>query len=170
MRHAKAGDALAFAEDDKKRPITDEGAAITKVIAAYLIKLQPDAIICSDYLRAQQTALVVQEKITRIDGSSLPYLETSSLRSGARWPDWNEYLAKQASERRFTCPLIVSHEPTISEFFFRHAGMHQIPAGFKKSGVGIVKVTDGVTGQLKAFIPPSELLRLCEVNDHSHNP
>lgn len=57
MRH---GDAVPRAASDAERPLSTQGSAQVARAAAHLMDVQPDLLLVSPYVRAQQTANIVK--------------------------------------------------------------------------------------------------------------
>lgn len=55
VRHAKAGQRSAWEDDDRFRPLSDEGRAQALAIAEFLVPLTPAALLTSPYVRCRQT-------------------------------------------------------------------------------------------------------------------
>ena len=55
VRHAKAGSRSAWTEDDRDRPLVDNGWEQANALAARLSALNPSVLWSSPYLRCQQT-------------------------------------------------------------------------------------------------------------------
>jgi phosphohistidine phosphatase len=66
MRHGKAVDATLM-ENDAERPLTDKGAKRVRRIANFLASMQvnPSVIYASPRVRAQQTATIVAEALSK---------------------------------------------------------------------------------------------------------
>jgi phosphohistidine phosphatase len=65
FRHGIAMDREEWRGDDDERPLTKAGAGSTKLAAQGLrtLKVQPDVLLSSPLVRAQQTAEIVQEAL-----------------------------------------------------------------------------------------------------------
>lgn len=60
MRH---GDALQYARTDAERPLSDLGRRQAAAMASCFLAVPPTRIICSPYLRAQQTCSILCEAL-----------------------------------------------------------------------------------------------------------
>ena len=98
LRHADAGDPMAWTGDDAERPLSDKGRKQADRLGRFLAGLgfAPDAIITSPKVRAAQTAEIVAEHLDvtvavddRLAGGLDPgtldgLLRTPAIRHG-RW-------------------------------------------------------------------------------------
>ena len=55
VRHAKAGSRSTWTEDDRTRPLVEDGWAQARALAERIAPLQPTALLSSPYLRCIQT-------------------------------------------------------------------------------------------------------------------
>ena len=153
VRHAVAVEASEFAGADAARPLTKKGVKkAAKVFRKLLDHYQPTRIVASPYLRAHETALLLQAAATA--GGATPPIETcEALTPDATWDDWCAYL--DSSDRCYSdtdVVCIVGHEPSLGRFFCRHIGFPEaIP--FKKAGIGVIEPETATRARLIAFAP-----------------
>ena len=55
VRHAKAGSRSAWTEDDRIRPLSENGWEQAKALGQLLVRLSPSVLLSSPYLRCIQT-------------------------------------------------------------------------------------------------------------------
>ena len=104
LRHA---DAVPSARTDDLRPLSDKGRQQAKRVARFCKEhaLQPDIILTSPFLRAEETARIVAQELkcelvlsAFLASGMMPFAAMEELRA---------YL-------RFECVLLVGHEPDLS--------------------------------------------------------
>jgi phosphohistidine phosphatase len=108
VRHGKAGQYTAAADDDK-RDLTDAGVEALKAAGPILrrLNLRPDLVLSSPLPRAKQTAELVMAGLG-LKGE--PTLD-DRLSPGADWADLARAMAAQPDARRV---MFVGHEPDLS--------------------------------------------------------
>ncbi len=108
LRHADAGDPLAWSGADEDRPLSARGERQAERVARHLeaIGADPDVIISSPKLRAFQTAEVVAKRLGR------GVVISDRLAGGLDLESLGELLDEAESPRR---PLLVGHDPDFSE-------------------------------------------------------
>ncbi|PSB16919.1 phosphohistidine phosphatase SixA [Phormidesmis priestleyi ULC007] len=108
IRHGLAGQHGDY-ENDRERPLTEEGKRKTRQIAKRLseLDLQFDLILTSPLVRAEQTAEILQEV-----GLSKHLKEAAYLAPGGNIQTWIDWLEDwKASEKSLA---LVGHEPDLS--------------------------------------------------------
>jgi len=104
LRHA---DAVPSARTDDLRPLSDKGRQQAKRVARFCKEreLQPDIILTSPFLRAEETAQIVAQELkceivlnAFLAAGMMPFAAMEELRA---------YL-------RFECVMLVGHEPDLS--------------------------------------------------------
>ncbi|RPI81970.1 MAG: phosphohistidine phosphatase SixA [Chloroflexi bacterium] len=152
LRHALAGDRMDWKEDDRLRPLTEEGKKRTASSAEKIARLNLglDAIITSPLVRARQTAEIVAD---RLDMRS-KMVEDESLAPGFGPKELSEILEKYPDANAL---MVVGHEPDFSDTISTLIGGGDIVC---KKG-GLVRVTllnvQALEGQLVWLIPPKIL-------------
>jgi phosphohistidine phosphatase len=114
VRHASAGQHVANAKKDEKRPLDADGIEQCGVVGRALAAMnaQPDVIVSSPLKRATQTASLI--------GNELGYegklqLEPA-LRPEAAFAEFRRMLEKYS---RYEAVMVVGHNPSITEFLAR---------------------------------------------------
>ncbi len=160
MRHgiAVASGAPAF-PDDSARPLTPEGRKKMKEAAKGLTRLkhEVDWVISSPLVRAEETAQIVAEALP----VQSPFDRLDSLGSGGSLESLISFLAKHPERRR---PLIVGHEPQLSDFAARLMGAgRNANLAFKKGGCCLIRFQgfpETARGKLMWWLTPSLLRSL----------
>lgn len=160
MRHGIAASAAAPAfPDDAGRPLTPDGRRKMKEAGKGLVKLRLDIdwIVTSPLLRAAETAQIVAAAFS----VSPPLDPLESLGSGGPIESLTAYLGKRPERRR---PLIVGHEPQLSEFAARLIGAgRNANLAFKKGGCCLIRFEGPPVpsqGRLMWWLTPSLLRSL----------
>lgn len=137
VRHAIAEDSANY-EDDSLRPLTDKGRERMKKIAAALreIGVQPDLIVSSPFVRANQTASVLAQ--------ALKYREqivySDSLAPMGEAGDMIGEINEKYSVDEL---MLVGHEPSLSSLAgLLLAGDAEIAINLKKGGVCCLSADD----------------------------
>ncbi|WP_394176835.1 phosphohistidine phosphatase SixA [Thalassotalea litorea] len=109
MRH---GEAELQSDSDMTRKLSQLGALETEVMARWLSKKQQplDAILVSPYVRTQQTAALMNERL----GATLALQTLSLLTPDGSATDCHDYLDGTLNLERWKNILIVSHMPLVS--------------------------------------------------------
>ena len=108
MRH---GDAVLQAPTDAQRPLSSLGEAQCRAMVSHLKTFTPDRIVVSPYLRAQQTAAIVQAELSKEENFDAE-LETLSLIT----PNDNPAKAIWAlAQYEVASLLMVSHQPLVGD-------------------------------------------------------
>lgn len=160
MRHGIAAAAGTPAyPDDAGRPLTPEGRRKMKEAGKGLVKLrlEIDWIVTSPLLRAAETAQIVAESFP----VSPPLDTLESLGSGGPLESLTAFLQKRPERRR---PLIVGHEPQLSDFAARLIGAgRNANLAFKKGGCCLIRFEgspEASRGTLMWWLTPSLLRSL----------
>ena len=158
LRHALAvpGGTPGYSQD-AHRPLTDEGRAQALEVGAGLkrLKINPDLVVTSPYVRAVQTA----EQAARALGFRRGIKELAALRSEAKPSDTSDALAAFAGHERL---LLVGHEPHLSAWIAELvAGRGGMQCLMKKAGVACVDVErvppPSGSGTLRWLLTPRQL-------------
>lgn len=147
IRHAIAEDRCEFDGPDAERPLTKQGRSRARAaFAAALGHLSPTRILTSPFVRAAQTAELVQELLP----ARVPQEDCDALRPDSDWAAWTAALQELAKGwKPDEVVVIVGHEPSIGALFAGHLGL-RAPVPFKKAGIGVIDED----GSLIAFLPP----------------
>jgi len=154
LRHADAGDSMAWQGDDAERPLSKKGRRQAKRLARLLRDLgfQPDAVITSTRLRAVQTARPVA-KATGVD-----ILTDERLTGGFDAADLDELLRQLGPG--ISRVVLVGHDPDLSDLASTLVGAQlsvgkgalvRIDLGDRRVGAG--------AGSLRWLLPPDAVAR-----------
>ena len=156
MRHAEAAPHGTYARDED-RPLTDEGRSQAREVAKGLqrLKILPDVIVSSPYVRAVQTA----DEVQRVLGEQIKRQELGALRSESYSRDTSLALKLFSPYEHV---LLVGHEPHlsawISELVAGEGGMHCV---MKKAGVACIDIDQvpprSGSGTLRWLMKPKHL-------------
>ena len=104
LRHA---DATTSARIDDLRPLSDKGRQQAQRVARFCKsrKIQPDLILTSPFLRAEETARIVAEEL-KCEMVLSAFLASGMMPSAA--------MEELRAYMRFECVLLVGHEPDLS--------------------------------------------------------
>ena len=158
LRHAIAVPrGTAGYQHDAQRPLTDEGHAQAREVAAGLkrLKLEIEAMVTSPYLRAVQTA----QEAASVLGMRAPIQELAELRAEANPRDTSLALKRFMAHDRL---LLVGHEPHLSAWIAELvAGRGGMRCLMKKAGVACVEVDEvppsSGRGTLRWLMTPKQL-------------
>lgn len=108
LRHAHAGDGLAWDGPDAARPLTDKGLAQAKRLGRFLAerRFETDAVLTSPKLRAAQTAEVVASHL------ALPVVVDERLGGPVGLATLEAILHDHHDP---ILPVLVGHDPDLSE-------------------------------------------------------
>lgn len=151
LRHAHAGDPLAYDGPDDARPLSAKGEKQAVRLARFLAGLgfEPDAIVTSPKVRAARTAELVAERLgteVRVDPRLGGALDLGTLEA---------ILDDLGAPRR---PVIVGHDPDFSELVATLAGAGRIP--MRKGALARIDVARPLAagaGTLRWLVPPDLL-------------
>ena len=150
LRHAHAGDALAWDGDDALRPLTNKGRAQSQRLGRFLEQhgIRPDVIVSSPKVRALQTAEIVAKELgmtVRVDARLADAFDKREL-----WDLLEELGARE--------PMLVGHDPDFSMLLAYLIDAEGI--GMRKAALATVdlttKLSDG-DGALRWLVPPDLL-------------
>ena len=151
LRHAHAGDPLAWQGRDEDRPLSDKGERQAERLGAFLasVKFSPDVFITSPKVRAAQTAEIVAghlgTKVT-VDVRLAGELDLAML---------EHVLIDAGNPAR---PVIAGHDPDFSELLALLSGAAQLP--MRKGAFALVDVERPLAagaGTLRWLVPPDLL-------------
>lgn len=145
---------------DAERPLSDEGVSRTRIAAAGLrtqLNAAPlDAIACSTYSRAQQTADILVDYL-----GGPPVFECTALAPDADVKKLDEWLHTQPPHTRL---LVVGHEPHLSRWTsWSLTRKTERLLSFEKAGGCLVEFpgpAEGGTGSLRWLLTASQLQAL----------
>jgi phosphohistidine phosphatase len=160
VRHGIAMDrSAATVLDDAKRPLTPEGKAKMRDIAAGLVRagLEVDWIVTSSLVRAAETARIVGEALN----SNPPIDNCEALRPGGDPEALIAFLARRPNRRRV---LVVGHEPDLGQLAARLIGAgRNANMPLKKGGCCLITFSEfppKAPGQLAWWLPPRVMRKL----------
>ena len=104
LRHA---DAVSSARTDDLRPLSDKGRQQARRVARFCKErgLQPDILLTSPFLRAEETAQIVAQEL-KCELVLSAFLAAGMMPSAA--------MEELRAYQRFECVLLVGHEPDLS--------------------------------------------------------
>ena len=137
VRHAIAENAgTAAYEDDSLRPLTDKGREKMKKIASALkdIRVSPDLIVSSPYVRASQTASILAKELKYKE-------EITYSNSLVPMGEPNDMIGEINEKYSVDELMLVGHEPNLSTLMsVLLAGNPDISINLKKGGVCCLSV------------------------------
>ena len=151
LRHADAGDPMAWPGDDAERPLSAKGKRQARRLGSLLASIgwRPDVILTSPKLRASQTARIVGEAV------DVKPDDEGRLAAAFELVDLEGMLAAHPGARRV---VLVGHDPDFSSIASTLAGA---PIELRKGAIARIDLSDaGVTageGSLRWLIPPGVL-------------
>ena len=151
LRHAHAGDATRWFDDDDLRPLTEKGRRQAERLARHLAAASyvPDVILASPLVRARETAEIVAEILRA------PLRIDPRLGEMVDLPTLERILADAGDPAR---PILVGHDPDFSELVSELVGA---PIAMRKGTLARVDVERPLepgAGELRWLLPP-DLLR-----------
>jgi phosphohistidine phosphatase len=150
LRHAHAGDPLKWTGPDSQRPLSGKGRKQAERLGAFLEVhgIEPDAIVSSPKLRAQETAELVAEALGM----------TVSLDDRLAGPLDLQTIEAIATEVGARAPLLVGHDPDFSELLRELVGGDGLE--MKKGTLATIDAPRPLRaseGTLRWLLPPSLL-------------
>jgi phosphohistidine phosphatase len=151
LRHADAGDPMAWHADDATRPLSDKGEKQAARLGRFLagVGFSPDAVITSPKVRAAKTAEIVADHL------GVPVAVDDRLASGLD-ADSLEALLRDAGDP--SRPVVVGHDPDFSDLLAELCGATGLP--MRKGALARVDIEPPLrpgTGTLRWLIPPDLL-------------
>jgi phosphohistidine phosphatase len=151
LRHAHAGDPMAWDGPDSERPLSDKGRAQSDRLGRFLasIAFRPDLVVTSPKLRAMQTAEIVAAHLdatVRVD---------ERLAGGLDLDDLDAVLRGAGDPAR---PILVGHDPDFSDLVASLCGTECAP--LRKGTFARLEVEGTLApgaGTLRWLIPPDAL-------------
>ena len=160
IRHGAAEDQAVFArtgQPDEKRPLTAEGVAEMRDIAAGLREVVKEisVIATSPLVRAEQTAALV--------GEVFPNAMCETIASMVPGQPYAAFLSWLKSKQQKKCVAAVGHEPHISGLASWLLGNDRPILEMKKGSALLIEFDDELragAGQLRWFMPPKQIIAL----------
>ena len=150
LRHADAGDPLAWVGPDEDRPLSSKGERQTERIARLLgsVATRPDAVLSSPKLRAFQTARIVAAEI------GVEVVISDRLASDLDVGSLDALIEEAGHPAR---PLLVGHDPDFSATVSALVGADILvrKGALVRVDADLPLVTGG--GELHWLIPPDAL-------------
>jgi phosphohistidine phosphatase len=151
LRHADAGDPMAWTSDDALRPLSAKGRRQAERLARHLVAIgfETDALISSPKLRARETAEIVADALevtVRIDERLGGGLELGAL----------EEILRDAGRPQH--PVLVGHDPDFSDLAAELTGAAQL--ALKKGALVRIDVDGQLSsgaGRARWLLPPDAL-------------
>jgi phosphohistidine phosphatase len=148
LRHADAGDPMAWPGDDAERPLSAKGKRQARRLGSLLADIgwKPDVILTSPKLRASQTARLVGRAV------DVEPDDETRLASAFELSDIGTMLAAHPDARRV---VLVGHDPDFSSIASTLIGA---AIELRKGAIARIDVSDSVpaagNGALRWLIPP----------------
>jgi phosphohistidine phosphatase len=148
LRHADAGDPMAWEGDDAERPLSNKGRRQARRMGRWLSDLgrRPDAILTSPKARALQTATIVAASLDmkpKVDDRLAGPLDRAVL---------VELLGRKGSDARRL--MLVGHDP---DFSFLASSLSGAPVELRKGALARIDLSDGAeigaAGTLRWLVP-----------------
>ena len=151
LRHAHAGDSLAWEQADELRPLTDKGRRQAERVGRLLAAagVAPDAVLTSPLVRARETAEIVADIL------GVPVRLEPRLGEPLDLATVDRILAGAGDPRR---PVLVGHDPDFSDLVSQLVGA---PIPMRKGTLARIDVKRPLepgAGELRWLVPP-DLLR-----------
>jgi phosphohistidine phosphatase len=148
LRHADAGDPMAWPGDDAERPLSAKGKRQARRLGSMLADLgwKPDVILTSPKVRAAQTARIVGKAV------DVETTDEGRLASSFELSDIGRMLAAHPDARRV---VLVGHDPDFSSVASTLTGA---AIELRKGAIARIDLPDGSPmvrqGALRWLIPP----------------
>ena len=161
FRHGIAADWRDWQQEDRSRPLTEEGIEKTQKAVKGLIRLGviPTQLLCSPYLRTRQTADIAKETLD-VAGQPQPCVE---LRPDASPEDFLNTLVSFSED---DCVLCVGHEPHLGHTAGTMLlGQPVSGLSFKKAGACCIRFHGKPrrgNGVLQWWLEPAQLRKLAK--------
>ena len=151
LRHAHAGDPLAWRGRDEDRPLSDKGERQAERLGVFLasVRFSPDVFITSPKVRAARTAEVVAGHL------GINVTVDDRLATGFDLETLERILVDAGGPAR---PVIVGHDPDFSELLALLSGASDLP--MRKGAFALVDAERPLAagaGTLRWLVPPDLL-------------
>ena len=151
LRHADAGDPMAWKRPDEERPLSDKGQKQADRLGRFLagIGFAPDAVITSPKVRAAQTAEIVARHL------GVPVATDDRLAVALDAGRLDALLRDAGDPSR---PVIVGHDPDFSDLIAELCGTSSLL--MRKGAFARVDIEHPLrpgTGALRWLVPPDLL-------------
>ena len=151
LRHADAGDPLAWQGPDEDRPLSDKGRKQADRLGRFLagIGFAPDAIITSPKVRAAETAGIVADHL------GVPVATDERLAGGLDADALDALLLDAGDPSR---PVVVGHDPDFSDLLGELCGASSPP--MRKGAFARIDIEHPLrpgTATLRWLVPPDLL-------------
>lgn len=151
LRHADAGDSMAWTQPDDERPLSEKGHRQAARVAHWLTAIgrRPDAILSSPKVRAAETAAAVA------DAFEMRVVEDPRLAGPLGIRVLEEILRDAGDPAR---PMLVGHDPDFSELAGLLTGAMSIE--MRKGAlvrIDVVPPFEPGGGTLRWLVPPDAL-------------
>ena len=148
LRHADAGDPMAWTSGDAQRPLSAKGRRQAERLARHLVAIgfETDALISSPKLRARETAEIVA------DALDLTVRLDERLATGFDLEIVEAILRDAGGPQR---PVLVGHDPDFSDLAADLSGTPAV--ALKKGALARIDVDEGLApgaGRLRWLLPP----------------
>lgn len=146
VRHAKAGSRSRWDGDDRDRPLTDNGRAQAKAIAALLGHHEIERILTSPYARCVQTVKPLAKRL------GLPVEEDQRLAEGGGWAH-----ALACVEAAAAPIVLCSHGDVIGDLMWslERRGIPLDDDRIEKASTWALSVEDGEVTKARYLEPPA---------------
>jgi phosphohistidine phosphatase len=150
LRHADAGDPIAWDRPDSDRPLSGKGEKQADRLGRFLadVAVKPDAIITSPKVRAAQTAGIVAQRL------ALPVSVDERLAGALDAGSVDAILHDAGDPRR---PILVGHDPDFSELVENLTGSSLTMKKGAFVRIDIERPLQPGRGTLRWLIPPDLL-------------
>ena len=151
LRHADAGDPMAWTGPDADRPLSGKGEKQADRLGRFLagVGFAPDAVITSPKVRAAQTAERVAERLD-------VRVTVDDRLAGPLTPATIEAILRDAGDP--ARPVLVGHDPDFSELLADLAGAPDLE--MRKGAIARIDLDRPIgeaTGRLAWLVPPDLL-------------
>ena len=148
VRHAKAGSRSAWTEDDRIRPLSENGWEQAKALGQLLVRLSPSVLLSSPYLRCIQTL----EPLSELCG--LPVVVEPRIEEDSPLEKSLAAL-EDAPENAVLCSHGDVIPDVVNGLFRRGMDMTEAPRSLKKASLFVLHRENGVFVRAEYWDPPT---------------